>query len=108
MHVHTRDCPLACLQPLLSAAAWNLLRAECLLISHGTEPTAGHAVDLYTRRQLPTIHGIGPARLAEIQTALTSAGLTAPAAASAPPGQPGPAAHDGQALPLRRPGLIRE
>jgi hypothetical protein len=75
MHAHTPDCPLTCLKPHLTAAAYNLLRSECLLICGDAEPATGHAVRLYLRGQLADIRYIGPARFAEIRTCLASAGL---------------------------------
>lgn len=81
MHPHTSDCPLTCLKPLLTAAAYNPLRSECLLICGDAEPVIGHAVRLYLKGQLADIHNIGPARFAEITTCLASAGLIGPAEA---------------------------
>lgn len=75
MHAHTRDCPLTCLRPLLSGAAYNPLLAECRLIAGDAEPAIGHAVRLYLKGQLADIRHIGPARFAEIRTCLARAGL---------------------------------
>lgn len=104
MHTHTRDCPLTCLKPLLSGAAYNPLLAECLLICGDAEPAVGHAVKLHLKGQVADIRRIGPARFAEIETCLARAGLISPDEAdqaSPPAPQAASGADTGQPLPSR-------
>jgi hypothetical protein len=70
----TRDCPVECLLTVLSFRSFNpLARAHDAPFD---EPrTVGDVVDLYTRRQLRKIRGIGPRRVSEIEAALVLAGL---------------------------------
>jgi hypothetical protein len=70
----TPDCPVECLLTVLSMNSFNpLTRAYDAPFA---EPrTVGDVVDLYTRRQLRKIRGIGPRRLSEIEAALVLAGL---------------------------------
>ncbi|MGH3273493.1 MAG: hypothetical protein ACRDNZ_04110, partial [Streptosporangiaceae bacterium] len=96
MHAHTPDCPLTCLKSLLTAAAYNPLRSECLLICGDAEPVVGHAVRLYRKGQLVDIRNIGAARFAEIMTCLARAGLISndEADESSPPAPQTAAASD--------------
>jgi hypothetical protein len=75
MHAHTRDCPLACLQPLLSTGVYNSLRRECSSTAVGPHPTVGDVADLYHKEQIASIDRIGAKRLLEIETCLTDIGL---------------------------------
>jgi hypothetical protein len=70
----TPDCPVECLLTVLSLKSFNpLTRAYDAPFA---EPrTVGDVVDLYTRRQLRKIRGIGPRRVSEIEAALVLAGL---------------------------------
>jgi hypothetical protein len=70
----TPDCPVECLLTVLSMNSFNpLARADGAPFA---EPrTVGDVVDLYTRRQLGKIRGLGPRRLSEIEAALVLAGL---------------------------------
>jgi hypothetical protein len=70
----TRDCPVECLLTVLSRNSFNpLTRADR---APSAEPrTVGDVVDLYTRRQLREIRGLGPRRVSEIEAALVLAGL---------------------------------
>ena len=70
----TRDCPVECLLTVLSMNSFNALtRADGAPFA---EPrTVGDVVDLYTRRQLRKIRGLGPRRISEIEAALVLAGL---------------------------------
>jgi len=70
----TRDCPVECLLTVLSRNSFNpLTRAYDAPFA---EPrTVGDVVDLYTRRQLRKIRGLGPRRTSEIEAALVLAGL---------------------------------
>lgn len=69
----TRDCPPECLLDLLSRKAWNPL------MRGGTEvsppETVGDVLDLYARRQLREIPGLGPRHIGEIEAALIFAGF---------------------------------
>lgn len=71
MHALTRDRPLTCLEPLLSAAACNPLQQEC----SGPHPTVDHVVNLDREPQLAGISNIGVKRLLDIETCLARAGL---------------------------------
>ena len=70
----TPDCPVECLLTVLSMNSFNpLTRAHDAPFA---EPrTVGDVIDLYTRRQLRKIRGLGPRRLSEIEAALVLAGL---------------------------------
>lgn len=70
----TRDCPVECLLTVLSMNSFNpLTRAYDAPFP---EPrTVGDVIDLYTRRQLRKIRGLGPRRVSEIEAALVLAGL---------------------------------
>jgi hypothetical protein len=70
----TPECPVECLLTVLSMNSFNpLTRAHDAPFA---EPrTVGDVVDLYTRRQLRKIRGLGPRRLSEIEAALVLAGL---------------------------------
>ena len=70
----TRDCPVECLLTVLSMNSFNALtRADGAPFA---EPrTVGDVIDLYTRRQLRKIRGLGPRRVSEIEAALVLAGL---------------------------------
>lgn len=89
MHALTRDCPVTCLELLLSTVAYNALRCA----SPGPHPTVGDIVDLYHDKQLADIDRIGVKRSLEIETCLTRAGLIGHATESDAPvgsGQPPP------------------
>jgi hypothetical protein len=75
MHAHARDCPLTCLQPLISTRAYNALLQECS--TTGPHPTMGDAADLYNTGELATVRGIGTRSHGKIETTLTNAGFTA-------------------------------
>jgi hypothetical protein len=98
MHAHTRDCPLTCLKPTLSAGAYFPLHRQCSSRASGPHPSIGDAVDLYHKEQLAAIRGIGVKRFREIEGCLTRAGLIGQAAR--PDTQPQAPASDGQPPPL--------
>ena len=70
----TPECPVECLLTVLSMNSFNALtRADGAPFA---EPrTVGDVVDLYTRRRLRQIRGLGPRRISEIEAALVLAGL---------------------------------
>ena len=70
----TPECPVECLLTVLSLNSFNpLTRAYDAPFE---EPhTVGDVMDLYTRRQLRKIRGVGPRRVSEIEAALVLAGL---------------------------------
>jgi hypothetical protein len=68
------DCPVECLLTVLSLTSFNPLTRACDAPS-GPPRTVGDVMDLYTRRQLRTIRGLGPRRISEIEAALVLAGL---------------------------------
>jgi hypothetical protein len=70
----TPQCPVECLLTVLSLNSFNpLARADGAPFA---EPrTVGDVVDLYVRRQLRKIRGLGPRRASEIEAALVLAGL---------------------------------
>ena len=68
------ECPVECLLTVLSLNSFNpLTRADDA--PFGEPRTVGDVVDLYTRRQLRLIRGLGPRRTSEIEAALVLAGL---------------------------------
>ncbi len=70
----TRDCPVECLLTVLSMNSFNALtRADGAPFADPR--TVGDVVDLYTRRRLRKIRGLGPRRISEIEAALVLAGL---------------------------------
>jgi hypothetical protein len=70
----TPACPVECLLTVLSLNSFNpLTRADDA--PFGEPRTVGDVVDLYTRRQLRKIRGVGPRRVSEIEAALVLAGL---------------------------------
>jgi hypothetical protein len=71
MHALTRDCPLTCLELLLSVPAYHALQDGC----SGPHPTVGHVVDLYDSKEMASLRRVGVKRSLEIETCLTSAGL---------------------------------
>ena len=70
----TPDCPVECLLTVLSLNSFNPL-ARAYDAPFAEPRTVGDVVDLYTRRQLRKIRGIGPRRVSEIEAALVLAGL---------------------------------
>jgi hypothetical protein len=68
------DCPVECLLTVLSFHSFNRL-ARAYDAPFDEPRTVGDVVDLYTRRQLRKIRGIGPRRVSEIEAALVLAGL---------------------------------
>lgn len=70
----TPECPVECLLTVLSLNSFNpLTRAYDAPFD---EPrTVGDVMDLYTRRQLRKIRGVGPRRVSEIEAAMVLAGL---------------------------------
>jgi hypothetical protein len=70
----TRDCPVECLLTVLSFRSFNPL-ARAYDAPFAEPRTVADVMDLYTRRQLRKIRGIGPRRVSEIEAALVLAGL---------------------------------
>jgi len=70
----TPDCPVECLLTVLSLTSFNPLARACDA-PFGEPRTVGDVVDLYARRQLREIRGLGPRRVSEIEAALVLAGL---------------------------------
>jgi len=68
------DCPVECLLTVLSLTSFNPLAGADDAPS-GPPRTVGEVIDLYNRRQLRHIRGLGPRRLSEIEAALAFAGL---------------------------------
>jgi hypothetical protein len=68
------DCPVECLLTVLSLTSFNpLARADDA--PSGPPRTVGDVIELYNRRQLRQIRGLGRRRLSEIEAALVFAGL---------------------------------
>jgi len=67
-------CPVECLLTVLSLNSFNPL-TRAYDAPFGEPRTVGDVMDLYTRRQLRKIRGIGPRRVSEIEAALVLAGL---------------------------------
>jgi hypothetical protein len=70
----TLGCPVECLLTVLSLNSFNPL-ARAYEAPFREPRTVGDVMDLYTRRQLHKIHGLGPRRISEIEAALVLAGL---------------------------------
>jgi len=70
----TPECPVECLLTVLSLNSFNPL-ARAYDAPFGESRTVGDVVDLYTRRRLRKIRGLGPRRVSEIEAALVLAGL---------------------------------
>ena len=70
----TPDCPVECLLTVLSLNSFNPL-ARAYDAPFAEPRTVGDVMDLYTRRQLRKIRGLGPRRVSEIEAALVLAGL---------------------------------
>jgi hypothetical protein len=70
----TPDCPVECLLWMLSLNSFNPLTRSA---DAPFDPprTVADVLDLYTRRQLRQIGGLGPRRISEIEAALVLAGL---------------------------------
>ena len=68
------DCPVECLLTVLSLMSFNPL-ARAYGAPFGEPRTVGDVMDLYSRRQLRKIRGLGPRRVSEIEAALVLAGL---------------------------------
>lgn len=68
------DCPVECLLTVLSLMSFS--RLACARDAPFSPPfTVGDVMNLYTRRQLRKIRGLGPRRISEIEAALVLAGL---------------------------------
>jgi hypothetical protein len=70
----TPDCPVECLLTVLSLNSFNPL-ARAYDAPFDEPRTVADVMDLYTRRQLRKIRGLGPRRVSEIEAALVLAGL---------------------------------
>lgn len=70
MNVVTRDCPIACLAPLLTQLTFDAL--ACGLADSAT---VGDLAWLCAHRRLMELYGIGPSRAGEIRECLVGAGL---------------------------------
>ena len=70
----TPGCPVECLLTVLSRNSFNPLTRACGAPFAGPR-TVGDVIDLYARRQLRQIRGLGPRRVSEIEAALVLAGL---------------------------------
>ena len=68
------DCPVECLLAVLSVASFNPL-ARAYDAPFDPPRTVGDVVDLYARRRLRQIRGLGPCKISEIEAALVFAGL---------------------------------
>jgi hypothetical protein len=70
----TPDCPVDCLLTVLSLMSFNPL-ARAYDAPFDEPRTIGDVMDLYARRQLRKIRGLGPRRVSVIEAALVLAGL---------------------------------
>jgi hypothetical protein len=68
------DCPIDCLQTVLSAAAFNLL-ARGYDAPFDPPRTIGDVIELHKQHRLGQIGGLGPRRIGEIEASLIYAGL---------------------------------
>jgi len=67
-------CPVECLLAVLSVASFNPL-ARAYDAPFDPPRTVCDVVDLYDRRMLRQIRGLGPRKISEIEAALVFAGL---------------------------------
>ncbi len=74
-HFITSECPVDCLQEVLSCIALNTL-ARAYGAPFDPPETVADVVDLYQQDQLGEIWGLGPRRIGEIETSLIFAGVT--------------------------------
>ena len=70
----TPECPVECLLTVLSLNSFNPL-ARAYDAPFDEPRTVADVMDLYARRQLRKIRGVGPRRVSEIEAALVLAGL---------------------------------
>jgi hypothetical protein len=68
------DCPVECLLTVLSLTSFNPL-ARAYDAPFAPPRTVGDVIELYNRRQVRKIRGLGRRRLSEIEAALVFAGL---------------------------------
>jgi hypothetical protein len=71
----TPNCPIECLLTVLSRRAFNALTRVCHHEPFDPPRTVGDVADLYTRRQLTEVHGLGPRHISEIKAALVLIGI---------------------------------
>jgi len=83
----TPGCPVDCLKAVLSRMAFNPL-ARAYQAPFEPPRTVGDVVELYRRRQLGQIHGLGRRRIGEIEASLIVAGLAS--GHTHPPSPPSP------------------
>ena len=69
-----QSCPVECLLTVLSRMSFNPL-TRAYEAPFDEPRTVGDVMDLYARRQLRNIRGLGPRRISEIEAALVLAGL---------------------------------
>jgi hypothetical protein len=69
------DCPIDCLQAVLSAGTFNPL-ARAYDAPFDPPSTVGDVVEPYQQGNLRRIPGLGPRRVGEIEVALIFAGVT--------------------------------
>ena len=86
----TPHCPVECLLTVLSLKTFNPL-ARAYDAPFDEPGTVGDVLDLYTRRQLRKIRGIGPRRVSEIEAAMVLAGLNLAGHQQRPPTREGDA-----------------
>lgn len=68
------DCPIECLLTVLSLKAFNPL-ARAQDAPFDPPSTVGDVIELYARRELRQISGLGRRRISEIEAGLVFAGL---------------------------------
>ena len=73
-HTFTLDCPIDCLQTVMSRAAFNTL-ARGYVAPPGRSATVGDVMELCRQGQLANIQGLGRRRIGEIEASLVLAGL---------------------------------
>ncbi len=84
------DCPVECLQTVLSLMTFNPL-ARAYDAPFDPPRTVGDVIEMYTRRQLREIRGLGRRRISEIEAALVFAGLDLTGHPQRPSNEEGPA-----------------
>ncbi len=77
------ECPVECLLTVLSRMSFNPL-ARAYDAPFDEPRTVGDVMNLYARRQLRAIQGLGPRRISEIEAAPVLAGLNLTSTSSSP------------------------
>jgi hypothetical protein len=81
-HVITPECPIDCLQAILSRTTFSFL-ARAYAAPFAPPETVGDVLQLRREHRLGQIGGLGPRRIGEIEVGLVFAGFSAEPSQSA-------------------------